>query len=70
MYYLIKVDCQWSSWRYGKCSKSCGTGQRSRTRAKAVKEKFGGKCEGPTFVYEDCLNKPCPSIFFVHVSMK
>ena len=58
------VDCQWSSWTYGECSKSCGKGKRGRTRTKAVTEKFGGTCDGPSFVYEDCVNQPCPGVIF------
>ena len=54
------VECQWSLWSNGACSKSCGVGQRKRTRTKMVAEKFGGACNGQSIKYESCNIQPCP----------
>ena len=56
----MTVECQWSLWSNGACSKSCGVGQRKRTRTKMVAEKFGGACNGQSIKYESCNIQPCP----------
>ena len=38
------VDCTWSTWTdWSKCSQSCGSGLRTRSRIVSEPEKFGGK---------------------------
>lgn len=60
-----EVDCpvpcvmsDWSSW--GKCSASCGTGTKSRTRKVEVDAKHGGECAGKLDQSEKCMDMPCP----------
>merc|ERR1711871_131826 len=70
------IDCkltQWSSW--GKCSRTCGTGVKARTRVVEVTPQHGGKaCDNPSVmgVYANiahynpleetkpCGTNPCP----------
>ena len=52
---FLTVHCKWNDW--GACSKSCGTGVRSRTVE--IEPKHGGNsCDGPTI--ESCNSGPCP----------
>ena len=37
------VDCQWSEWQYGPCSRTCGNGERLISRTEVVKALNGGK---------------------------
>lgn len=68
---LIFVFClvhgQWSQWsELSNCTKSCGFGDRLRTRTCTdPAPKFGGKdCEGgvDTEAFEGCNPMPCPSM--------
>ena len=58
--YLTLVDCQWSSWSQGRCSKGCGGGQRTNRRHKWVDEEHGGSCSGQSTFIESCNTHPCP----------
>jgi len=56
------VDCQWAQWtEWSRCSKTCGGGEKHRTRVVAVAAKFGGRlCEAATSAEAaDCATKPC-----------
>lgn len=55
------VDGRLSAWGpYGDCSKSCGGGTQSRSRA-CTPPKFGGKpCEGSTEESRVCNDQGCP----------
>ena len=54
------MNCQWGSWKTTPCSRSCGTGKRTKTRTKTVSEKFGGKCKGESSIEETCNTNSCP----------
>ena len=60
----ILVNCQWSSWAVGSCSKSCGGGQRTKQRTKLVTESNGGKCSGQTSITEPCNTVSCNGMLF------
>ena len=57
---LIAVDCTWSEWSIGQCSKTCDQGTRTKTRSKLVVEKNGGSCTGESSVSENCKIVNCP----------
>ena len=59
---LMTVDCVWSSWFPGRCSKSCGGGERINTRFKKVVEKHGGSCSGNFNVTDTCHTNLCPGM--------
>ena len=50
----VLVDCEWSDWHIGDCSKTCGGGWRNNHRAKTVVEAFNGTCEGTGEEEEKC----------------
>ena len=60
----LAVDCEWEWAPFGKCSKSCGGGIRSRFPDIISRERHGGSC--PTEVVnrvpetEPCNTAPCP----------
>ena len=62
-FYSIQVDCQWSNWSsWGRCSKSCGSGQRKATRQVKQQAQNGGKsCQGSSSKTEVCNTKTCPT---------
>ena len=49
---------EWTEW--GSCSKSCGKGDRIRTREKQSDEKHGGTCPGALVNKETCSPQACP----------
>ena len=58
---LDKIDCKWSDWEYGQCSKTCGGGTRTNYRKELVHQSNGGKaCSGSTWMTEDCNKQSCP----------
>ena len=60
-YNQFSVDCEWSDWRLGDCSATCGDGLRENHRYKVTEEKFGGKpCEGEAQTTEQCNERLCP----------
>ena len=61
-HYSPSVDCklgQWEDW--SNCSKSCGGGNRSRSRAVEIQEANGGNpCVENTSQNETCNSHKCP----------
>ena len=58
-----KVDGEWSAWtKYGKCTKTCGSGTQRRTRkCDSPAPKHGGQtCVGGTTDSRQCNTNPCP----------
>merc|ERR1711974_319166 len=55
------IDCAWSRWaQWSSCSKSCGGGTKTRSRAKQIEAKDGGKeCLGSSSVTKSCNTKTC-----------
>ena len=44
---FISVNCQWSSWKWGRCSKSCGYGVKYGSRRIVRQARNGGRgCSG------------------------
>ena len=60
---VIAVDCQWSPWTLGECSKTCGDGSMTKTRTHEISAANGGdECEGPDSLDETCSVQNCPGI--------
>ena len=54
------VDCSWSEWTIGQCSKTCGGGKRTNNRLKSVEASFGGKpCIGGPNITVPCNTEKC-----------
>ena len=60
---IVPIDCQWSPWTLGSCSKTCGVGTRTNTRAKVMTEQNGGTCSGSATMTEPCNNGDCRTKF-------
>ena len=59
LFYIV-VDCEWSTWTTGQCSKTCGGGQRTDTRLKHVEAQFGGEeCVGDASQQVSCNTDEC-----------
>ena len=57
-------NCLWSSWsEWTPCSKTCGKGQRTKTRTVLRTAKNGGKdCTGNSRRTQQCRMKKCPDV--------
>ena len=56
----VVVDCQWSEWQYGPCSKTCGKGVKVIFRTEKVKPLNGGRpCFGDGTKTELCNIQDC-----------
>jgi len=55
------TDCKWGQWSpWSKCSKDCGTGIQTRTRATIEQAKLGGEpCEGEGEEERECTEENC-----------
>jgi len=55
------TDCKWGQWSpWSKCSKDCGTGTQTRTRATIEQAKLGGEpCEGEGEEEIECTENNC-----------
>ncbi len=56
-------NCAWASWSsWSRCSQTCGTGTRSRSREVAIEAEFGGAaCRSKdSQEIESCLENECP----------
>ena len=61
----VLVDCVWSDWVVGACSKDCGSGTRVNLRSIMVNSSFGGQnCSGVTNFTEVCNVQECPGTTF------
>ena len=61
---FLEVDCVWDEWVVGDCSKSCGGGLLTKTRAPLVDAAHGGvNCTGDPVVSESCNVDECPGKF-------
>lgn len=58
---LRRADCRFAEWApWGECGRSCGGGQRFRTRELLSEAMFGGAaCEGSMSESEPCNEDPC-----------
>jgi hypothetical protein len=55
------VNCVLSSWsKWGTCSRTCGTGWRTKTREIKRSPRFGGKNCGLLTMRQECSQKECP----------
>ena len=65
-YDTISVNCQWSAWsEWSSCSKSCGTGQKQKSRSIMTNAKNGGQpCMGSNMQTEVCTIRPCKFLLF------
>lgn len=54
------VDCQWGAWNEGQCDRTCGQGNRRRTRSLVVQAQNGGRCSGQPSQTVPCNSGPCP----------
>ena len=64
---LFSVNGMWSAWgEYSTCTKTCGTGQKSRTRTCTNPAPSGGgsTCPGSTSEMTDCNISSCPGKWF------
>ena len=56
------IDCEWGQFgEWSTCSKSCGGGEKSRTRSKTLEASNGGtQCNGESTETESCNAHNCP----------
>ena len=55
------VDCQWSEWQSGSCSRTCGRGVQMNFRTERVQAQNGGSpCFGSGSKWEHCNLQDCP----------
>ena len=59
-YLYPTVNCEWAAWQLGDCDKSCGTGERIKSRTKIIEEAHGGSCPGLYTETEPCNTQMCP----------
>ena len=60
LHWAASIDCEWNAWVVGRCSATCGTGIRTRTRTKQLEEQNEGKpCVGNPKETETCKIKDC-----------
>ena len=61
---IVDLDCTWGDWGdWTKCSATCDTGLRQRSRNKEVVEIGGGTCNGQSIESTLCEEKDCGNIF-------
>ena len=59
---IAPVDCQWSAWSWGTCSKSCGGGTQTGSRTISQQALNGGKaCTGDSTTTQGCNAHSCSS---------
>jgi len=56
------IDCVWGSWSdFNTCTKTCGTGNQTRTRVQTTLAQYGGvNCTGNTSEVQNCNTQGCP----------
>ena len=58
---VFSVDCTWRNWgSWEACSKTCGSGTKSRSRSKDGPLYGGRQCSGSSTDSESCNLKNCP----------
>ena len=58
---VFSVDCTWRNWgSWEACSKTCGSGTKSRSRSKDGPLYGGRQCSGSSTDLESCNLKNCP----------
>ena len=57
--FKLAIHCEWSDWVLGECSQTCGTGTRTNTRTKLVKEEHEGNCTSQSTEMEACNTQEC-----------
>ena len=69
---LCPVDCEWGPYgEWSSCSKTCGGGEKSRTRLVSQLASNGGKaCEGEATETTSCNEAACTGMYTTVVSMK
>ena len=73
MYSILEpVDCKWGPYgEWSSCSKTCGGGEKSRTRLVSQLASNGGKaCEGEATETTSCNEAACTGMYTTVVSMK
>ena len=63
MHPLVTLDCEWGPYEaWSTCSKTCGSGQMSRSRSVYRTAANGGKeCHGNATEKMNCNEQSCPS---------
>ena len=58
----MPVNCQWTGWTIGECSRTCGSGIRTKTREIKVQSSHGGETcnSGDRTTTESCNPNACP----------
>ena len=60
--FFFSLECVWSDWEEGECSKSCGGGVQIFKR-KIIREPLdGSKCQGETVKIKVCGKEECPQL--------
>ena len=62
---LFPIDGEWSAWgEYSSCTKTCGTGQKSRSRtcSNPAPSNGGSNCKGSSFESIVCNTDACSAI--------
>ena len=60
---LSTVDCEWNEWNsWSTCSKTCGTGSRSRSRTKTDASHGVSECTGDAYENQSCSTDECPGM--------
>ena len=55
------VDCKWNKWgSWNKCSKTCGGGEKARSRSNTAQQYGGKTCQGPHTETRTCNTQACP----------
>ena len=59
---MYAVHGGWSSWQYGSCTKTCGSGQKTgRRTCTNPSPKYGGNsCPGSSIDIQSCNLRNCP----------
>ena len=62
--FIFLVDCEWNDFgEWTSCSKTCGGGERSRSRiVKTIEQKGGNPCTGEATEVESCNTNSCTGI--------